>query len=135
MPEGEELVTGHRKESSSSSGGCTVQHMELQGLADCTCITRRVVDALGFQIRSVTFIGDSICCIMVLRQDCIHCKAYFQNTSSEVSEHRQALEQLVDRVMLRAASTWHNFLPSLQGVLETCKLVECGKTCFSPKTP
>ena len=59
--------------------GSTVQRLELQGMALCARLTRRVVEALAFQVQEVTMIGDSICCIMAVRQDGVHFNPFFQH--------------------------------------------------------
>ena len=76
--------------------GATVQRMELQGLTTCARLTYKVVNALNFVVRSVTVVGDSMCCLMALRHDGVHFNAYFQHRLCEVQEHLEKLRALVE---------------------------------------
>ena len=72
--------------------------MELQGLTGCLRLTRKVVEALPFSVSKVTFIGDSLCCVMALRNDGVNYNAYFQHRLCEVHENLEKLSELVDEV-------------------------------------
>ena len=78
--------------------GATVQRMELQGMAVCCRLTKRVLEALDFRVRSVTIVGDSMCCLMAVRKDGVHFNPYFQHRLCDIVENMEKMKDLVDVV-------------------------------------
>ena len=72
--------------------------MELQGLTVCLRRTRKVFEALPFPVAKVTIIGDSLCCVMALRNDGVNYNAFFQHRLCEVHENLERLRKTVEEV-------------------------------------
>ena len=88
------LVTG--KCRVAPLAGATVQRMELQGLTVASRLAPKVVDALPFMVKEVSFIGDSLCCIMALRRDGVSYNPYFQHRLAEITANLEVIQQQVE---------------------------------------
>merc|ERR1711867_157501 len=58
----------------------------------------KVVTALEFRVRSVTIIGDSMCCVMAVKSEGMVFNAYFQHRLANIHENLAKLREVVDVV-------------------------------------
>ena len=88
------LITG--KCRVAPLAGATVQRMELQGLTLCARLVVKVLEGLDMVVRGVTFVGDSLCCVMALRVDGVHFNPYFQHRLCDIQDNLDRIQEVVE---------------------------------------
>ena len=75
--------------------GSTIAKMEIQGLVQATRSLLKLVCSLDQKIDRVVLSGDSMCSIMMARQDGASLKVYFQNRVAEITQNLRAISARV----------------------------------------